>query len=125
LRVLKALSGVEVRGNSGAWLMAIRNSVLLDHWRAKERERRRLGNKKGAAHLDRIGSAGEESLRLAIEHLPAQLREAAEAMLHDPKWQRTVEHHEKKQKDEKRPKQSLEWDGERLPLRNKRSHRGR
>jgi hypothetical protein len=123
LKVLRTLFGLEVRGNSGAWLMKIRNTVLLDHWRAKERERKLLGKRKGMGPLADIESVDEQSLRLAIEELPPSKRDAAKALLEDPQWTRTVEYHEKKLASEKQPRQSLELDGDSVLLRNKRNHR--
>jgi DNA-directed RNA polymerase specialized sigma24 family protein len=125
LNVLKAIFGQELRGNSGAFVAKIRSNVLMDHWRTKERQKRRFGKRKGVTALADFEdtSLDEASLKFVIDGLPPQSREIVQRMAEDAKWAELAAHCQQKLNEAKNPIQSIEWPEGSLPLRKKRRRR--
>jgi DNA-directed RNA polymerase specialized sigma24 family protein len=125
LNVLKAIFGQELRGNSGAFATKIRNNILMDHWRTKEREERRFGKRKDVAALADVEDASldEASLRFVIDGLPPQSREIVQRLVEDAKWAELAAHCQQKINEATNPIQSIEWPEGSLPLRKRRRRR--
>ena len=123
LKTLRQLFGQELRGKAGAWISTIRNSVLWDHRRAKAREQKRFGNRKGAGAIEGIESLDDESLTLYVDDLRGPSREIAQRSLHDAEWAAISAHYQRKLDDARQAVESLKWDEASLPLYKNRHRR--
>jgi ParB-like chromosome segregation protein Spo0J len=113
-------------GNSGAWVTTIRNSILMDYFRAKERERKHLKKRNDAALANlHDESFDETSFNEFVEELHATSPQLIQQHLRaDAKWAKTVASYEKKLADAADDVMSMEVEGQFLPLRKKRRRRG-
>ncbi len=120
LKIVKALFGEELRGNAGAWVTRVRNTVLADYGRAKQREERRFGKRKHPEALAAVASLDEESLSLFLEDLSAPSRELVQRLFENAKWAELAAHCQQKLDEARTPIQSIEWPEGSLPLRKRR-----
>ena len=112
-------------GNAGAWVTTIRNSVLMDYFRAKERERNHFKKRNDATLVGLIDESFDEaSFTEFVEELHATSPELIEQHLRaDAKWAKTVASCEKKLADAADRVMSMEVEGQSVPLRKKRRRR--
>jgi hypothetical protein len=123
-KIWRLLFGGWPRANAGAWVTSIRSTILADFGRAKKRRRkeRELTDAIGKGLQD--GAIDEASQNEEMEELLVRSPEFVEQLMKDAAWTQTVAYHQKKLDDAGKDVMSLEWEGQSVPLRNKRRERG-
>jgi DNA-directed RNA polymerase specialized sigma24 family protein/ParB-like chromosome segregation protein Spo0J len=124
-KIWKQLFGGWPHGNPGSWVTTIRNSTLMDYFRAKKRERKHFTEWNDAALANvHDESFDETSFNEFVEEQQATSPELiAQHLRADAKWARTVASAQQKLVDAADDVMSMEVEGQSVPLRKKRRRR--